>query len=128
MPPTITPIPTMKSATRTSLLVIAAHHHAIGHPCPTVAFVPSQSLYCPGIIHRIRPSDRSVKFVTIDDGNGEGDSRDNNISIDQSAPNHVGLDIVRGHGENEISDETWSDIKGSAPSQWIVMKNVSVLS
>jgi hypothetical protein len=41
-------------------------------------------------------------------------------------PNDIGLEIIRG-SENDISDEMWGDIEGSAPNQWMVMKNVSYL-
>jgi hypothetical protein len=41
-------------------------------------------------------------------------------------PNDMGLEIIRG-SESDLSDEIWGDIEGGAPSQWMVMKNVSHL-
>ena len=58
------------------------------------------------------PSATRVKSLTNDYDYGENDSDD------------VELDIFRG-SENEISDETWRDIEGAAPSQWTIMKEVS---
>jgi hypothetical protein len=48
--------------------------------------------------------------------------RDRNSNI----PNDMGLEIIRG-SESDLSDEIWGDIEGGAPSQWMVMKNVSYL-
>ncbi|KAL7430533.1 hypothetical protein ACHAXH_004697 [Discostella pseudostelligera] len=101
---------TMASATwRTIFLLIA-----FALPCPTVAYVPSQSAYRSRIIYRIHhhvPSATRVKSLTNDYDYGENDSDD------------VELDIFRG-SENEISDETWRDIEGAAPSQWTIMKEL----
>ena len=84
-----------------------------------VAFIPSQTAYQSVTRHFVVASARTTKFVAINDSNGESDyGNDSYISIDQS------LDIVRG-SETEISDETWTDIEGGAPSRWMVMKDVS---
>ncbi len=56
-----------------------------------------------------------VKSLASNDGSGESDD---------SMRNDQG--IVRG-SMDEISDETWRDLEGSAPSQWMVMKDVSTL-
>ncbi len=119
----------MKSATRSSLFVLIGCQIDV-LPCPIVAFAPSQSAYHSVTTNRIRhhvvvSSVRTVKFAAINDGNGEIDyGGDRSIIIDRSVPEDIGLDIVRGR-ETEISDETWSDIEGGAPSQWMVMKDVS---
>ena len=57
----------------------------------------------------------TVKALASNDGSGESDDSMRN---DQ--------DNVRG-SVDEISDVTWRDLEGSAPSQWMVMKDVSTL-
>jgi len=55
-----------------------------------------------------------VKSLTNDNDYGKNDSDD------------VELEIFRG-SESEISDETWRDIEGAAPSPWTIMKEVSTM-
>ena len=63
-----------------------------------------------------------------ENSNNDGD---NNIEIEPSrvVANDLGLEIIRGTGSenaDEIADETWEDIEQSAPSQLMVVKNVSL--
>ncbi|KAL3757970.1 hypothetical protein ACHAWU_006028 [Discostella pseudostelligera] len=105
---------TMASATRSTLflLIVIAWHITL--PCPTDAYVPSQSVHRSRIINRIHhdvaPVMR-VKSLTNDNDYGKNDSDD------------VELEIFRG-SESEISDETWRDIEGAAPSPWTIMKEL----
>lgn len=39
-------------------------------------------------------------------------------------PNDSGLEIIRGADSSDISDETWNEIEGGAPSRWAVMQNL----
>lgn len=102
--------------------------------CSVAAFLPLRhscisrklSIHC----HAATSSSSSLtrlKDRKSDESDGEIDSdmisqRDWNSNI----PNDIGLEIIRG-SENDISDEIWEDIEGGAPSQWMVMKNVSYL-
>ena len=86
--------------------------------CLTSAYVPSKSAYPQSTINRIHhdvSSSERVKSLASNNGSGESDDSMRN---DQ--------DIFR-ESMDEISDETWRDLEGSAPSQWMVMKDVSAL-
>jgi hypothetical protein len=105
----------MKSATRRTLFTLISGLCILR--CPTSAYVPSKSAYPPRNINQIHhvSSLERVKSLASNDGSGESDD---------SMRNDQG--IVRG-SMDEISDETWRDLEGSAPSQWMVMKDVSTL-
>jgi hypothetical protein len=120
----------MKSAASHPLLALTTLHLAL--LCSVAAFSPSR-LKCPRSSttkpwhRRTISSSTTLTFGAADECNDERDSdeiyrRDSNRSV----PNDIGLDIIRG-SNSEISDETWGDIEGGAPSGWMVMKGVSVL-
>ena len=68
-----------------------------------------------------------LKSGAADECDDERDSDEiNRNDSSQSVPNDIGLDIIRGR-DSEISDETWGDIEGGAPSGWMVMKGVSIV-
>ena len=56
-------------------------------------------------------------------------NKNNEIDPSRVVANDLGLEIIRGTGSenaDEITDETWEDIEQSAPSQLMVVKNVSL--
>ena len=63
-----------------------------------------------------------LKSGAADESNGEQDS--NGINQRDSSRSVPSLEIIRG---SEISDETWGDLEGGAPSRWMVMKGVSAI-
>ena len=99
--------------------------------CPVAAFSPLRhssisrklSIHC----HAATPSSSSTRLKDrkADESDREIDS-EQKIDWNSNIPNDIGLEIIRG-SENDISDEIWGDIEGGAPSQWMVMKNVSYL-
>jgi len=99
--------------------------------CPVAAFSPLRhssisrklSIHC----HASTPSSSSTRLKDrkADESDEKIDS-EQKIDWNSNIPNDIGLEIIRG-SENDISDEIWGDIEGGAPSQWMVMKNVSYL-
>ena len=102
--------------------------------CPVAAFLPLRhssisrklSIHC----HAATPS--SSSSTRLNDRKAEESDREIDSEMisqrdwNSNIPNDIGLEIIRG-SENDISDEIWRDIEGGAPSQWMVMKNVSYL-
>lgn len=106
-------------------------------PCPATAFAPqsthrsSMGITNQGAHHTL--STRRIRFKSLienDSGDGDVDDSVNNVNqgynniIGQGIPNDLGLEIIRGSG-NEMSDEMWRDVERGAPSRWMVMKDVS---
>ena len=46
------------------------------------------------------------------------------IAENRNVANDLGFEIIRGDSD-DLSDETWDDLEGGAPSRWMVMKDVS---
>jgi hypothetical protein len=124
----------MKSA---SLLLLRVSLLAVTTCCCSVAaFLPlrhSSISLRKLIIHCRHTATTSSSLTRLKDRKADENDREiidsNMISQrDRSSniPNDIGLEIIRG-SENDISDEMWGDIEGSAPNQWMVMKNVSYL-
>ena len=72
-------------------------------------------------------SSRTLQSITLNANNDsadDGGQENNDASSGRMVANDLGLDIVRGGVEN-LSDDTWGDIEGGAPTRWMVMKDVS---
>jgi hypothetical protein len=120
----------MKSAAPHPLLALSTLHLAL--LCSAAAFSPSRikspcsSTTKPWNYHTII-STTKLKSGTADECDDERDSDEiSRRDGSRSVPNDIGLDITRGR-DSEISDETWGDIEGGAPSGWMVMKGVSIV-
>ena len=64
-----------------------------------------------------------------------GDKSTSNSSetadIERLVSNEMGLEIIRGTGlenSDELPNETWEDLEDGAPSKWMILKDVSLLS
>ncbi|KAL3821674.1 hypothetical protein ACHAXA_006094 [Cyclostephanos tholiformis] len=117
----------MKSAASHPLLALTTLHLAL--LCSVAAFSPSR-LKCPRSSttkpwhRRTISSSTTLTFGAADECNDERDSDEiYRGDSNRSVPNDIGLDIIRG-SNSEISDETWGDIEGGAPSGWMVMKGL----
>jgi len=119
----------MKSGTLHPLLVLALTTRHL-------ALLRSAGAFSPSRLECLRPSatkpwvyhtSTRLKSGAADESNGEQDSDgiSQRGSI-RSVPNDIGLEIIRG-SDSEISDETWGDLEGAAPSRWMVMKSVSAI-
>mmetsp|Transcript_1548 Transcript_1548/g.3954 ORF Transcript_1548/g.3954 Transcript_1548/m.3954 type:complete len:186 (-) Transcript_1548:1638-2195(-) len=96
------------------------------------AFVPSRSSVHPAAVVHQHYTAVSTRLKSIapnsdepsDDGR-ESDSVDNQDAPGSSSevPNDLGLEIIRGSA-SDISEETWGNIEGGAPSRWMVMKDL----
>ncbi len=97
------------------LLFLHQHHRAkkIVRPSSNVSRQPQRIIIFP-----------STTRLHAAENNGN-----NNIDPSRIVTNDLGLDIVRGTGidnADEISDQTWEEIEGSAPSKLMIVKNVSL--
>lgn len=76
--------------------------------------------------HTAMPTSRLKSTSSPDDPTGDDGSDSDGGRGDASrnvVPNDMDIEIVRGI-DSEISDGTWDDIEGGAPSRWMVMKNL----
>eukprot|EP01082_Thalassiosira_pseudonana_P004664 g4006.t1 g4006 contig15:130509-131288(+) len=112
------------STTRKPSARADVRHHHQRHSHHLVAVDQQQQQ----IVHLLHQRDQqaceSRHQTILSASNGEDNNTDN---IQRNVPNDLGLQIIRGTGEengNEIPDDTWGDIEGSAPSRFEVVKNL----
>ncbi|KAL3802245.1 hypothetical protein HJC23_001789 [Cyclotella cryptica] len=61
--------------------------------------------------------------LSLKTSNGSDKNEAATTDQDERIPNDLGLEIVRGRGD-ELSDETWRDIEEGAPTKFEVMKSL----
>ena len=119
----------MKSAALHPLLALTTRH-LTALTCSAAAFSPLRPCSRTSITKtwiRHTTSSTRLKSGAADESKSERDSDEiSQRGNSRSVPNNIGLDIIRG-SDRDISDETWGDIEGGAPSRWMVMKGVSAI-
>lgn len=100
-------------------------------PVYAAAFVPHHYAIIPQERYPPLSTISSTRIRLSADGDDESDDtldasilRD--IAENRNVANDLGFEIIRGDSD-DLSDETWDDLEGGAPSRWMVMKDVSAV-